>query len=114
MQATSYGGLVRRGLRPRLGHARQTLRNVALLLLERWRALVDACIAVFRRGGYIRRIGRLFVFDLDSAQVLAYFSDLPFLDEDLLDGAVIRAGDLDAGLVALHLTEWLEGTNRRF
>ena len=66
--------------------------------------------------GYVRRTGCLFV-GLDDAQILAYFSNLPFLNEDLLDGAVIRAGDLDAGLVALHLTEGLEnadGGSRRY
>lgn len=101
MQTTSHSVLVRR----------RRLR-VALLLLERWWALrvVDACITVLRCGR-LRRIGCLFV-GLNDAQVLAYFSNLPFLNEDLLDGAVVRAGDLDAGLVALYLTERVEGTNR--
>jgi hypothetical protein len=111
MQTTRYRVLVRRRLQPRLGCARLTLGNVARLLLEQWRTLADACIAV-PRSGYIRQIGRLFVVDLDGTQILAYFGNLPLLNEDLLDGAVIWAGYLDAGLVALHLTEWLEGTNR--
>ena len=92
--------LSRRGLRPRVG----------CIGLTRWRGLVDGCITVLGRG-YVRRTGCLFV-GLDDAQILAYFSNLPFLNEDLLDGAVIRAGDLDAGLVALHLTEWLKNADR--
>jgi hypothetical protein len=63
------------------------------------------------RRGYVRRIECLFV-GLDDAQILAYFSNLPFLNEDLLDGAVIRTGDLDARFVALYFTEWFENSDR--
>ena len=92
--------LSRWGLRPRVG----------CIGLARWRALVDACITVLGCG-YVRPTGCLFV-GFDNAQILAYFGNLPFLNEDLLNGAIIRAGDLDAGLVALHLTEWLKNANR--
>jgi hypothetical protein len=53
------------------------------------------------------------LLDLNDTQVLAYFGNLPFLNEDLRDGAVVRAGDLDAGFVALYLTEWLKDADRR-
>jgi hypothetical protein len=108
MQTTSYRVLVRWGLRPA---QLVCVRRVALLFLGRWRAIDDACITVLRYG-YIRRIGCLFI-NLDEAQILAYFGNLPFLNEDLRDGAVVRTGDLNAGFVALHLTEWLEGADRR-
>jgi len=64
------------------------------------------------RWRYIRRIGFI-LFDFNDTQILADFGNLPFLNEDLGGGAVVRAGDLDACLVTLHLAEWLEGANRR-
>jgi hypothetical protein len=64
------------------------------------------------RCGYIRQIGCFFI-NLNDAQILAYLGNLPFLNENLRDGAVIRTGDLDAGFVALYLTQWLEGADRR-
>ena len=100
MQTTRYRVLSRRRLWPR----------VKSIKLTRWRALDDACITVLRRR-YVRGIGCL-VVGLDNAQILTHFSNLPFLNEDLLDGAVIRAGDLDAGFVTLYFTEWFENANR--
>ena len=49
-----------------------------LLLLERRRARVDAS-----RCGCVRQIGCLLV-GFNDAQILAYFGNLPFLNEDLL------------------------------
>jgi len=68
MQVLHYRAVVRQRLRPRLEYIRLTLRNV-LLLLKRWRALVDAYITVIRCG-YFRRIGCLLV-DHNEAQILA-------------------------------------------
>jgi hypothetical protein len=89
-----------------------TYKGVAPLLLERRRrtALVGLCIWKFRCW-YIGRI-EIFLVDLDYAQILAHLGNLTFLHQDFLDGAIVRTGDLDARLVALHLTERLENTDR--
>jgi hypothetical protein len=63
------------------------------------------------RCRYIGHIG-VFLVDLDDAETLAHLGHLTFLHEDFLDGAIVRTGDLDARLVALHLTERLENTDR--
>jgi hypothetical protein len=107
MRTTSYdyGVLVRWRRRPRL----VCVRSVALLFLGRWRPIDGACITVLRIW-YIRRV-ECFI-NLNEAQILAYFGNLPFLNEDLRDRAVVRTRDLDAGFVALHLTEWLKGADR--
>ena len=98
MRAPSYRLLVWHGLK----HIR---RGVA------WRtALVGLCIWGFRCWN-IGRIG-FFLVDLDDAQTLAHLGHLTFLHEDFLDDAIVRAGDFDARLVALHLTERLKNTDR--
>lgn len=72
--------------------------------LAYWRDVAGVCHRWFRCW-YVRQIGLLFI-DLKDAQTITHFGNLRFLHRDRFDGAVVRAGDLDTGLVTLHFTEW--------